>query len=143
VAHKSSAARISVIAALVLGIPAVAWPRVLVWAVLPAVLALAVLAVSVRSMIRHRGPTQALLGLPAVSLSILSLWTLKRMLVDGAWATYFPYVGIALAMSFAIVQSQLARSSRSPVRDDVPIPAPGAREHRVDSPSVPGGSGHV
>lgn len=125
VARKSSAARIAVVAAIVLGIPAVAWPRVLVWGVLPAVLALAVLAVSVRSMIRHRGPTQVLLGLPAVSLSFLSLWTLKRMFVDGAWATYFPYVGIALATPFAMVQSHLARSSRSLPPDDAPLVPPG------------------
>jgi hypothetical protein len=114
VARKSSAARIALAGAIVLGIPAVAWPRILAWGILPAVLALAVLAVSVRSMIRHRGPAQTLLGLPAVSLSLLSLWTLKRMFFDGAWATYFPYVGIALAMPFAMVQSHLARSSKSP-----------------------------
>ena len=124
VARKSSAARIAVITAIVLGIPAVAWPGVLVWGVLPAVLALAVLAISVRSMIRHRGAIQVLLGLPAISLSFLSLWALKRMFFDGAWATYFPYVGIALAMPFAIVQSHLARSSTSPPPDDVPL-APG------------------
>lgn len=87
-----------------------ALPTVFVWGILPAGIGVAVIAVSVYSIVRRGGAAQVLLGMPAILLSAGSLWTLKRMFLDGAWPTYLPYLAIALAAPVAMIQSYLART---------------------------------
>lgn len=85
-------------------------PPVIVWGVLPAIAGLAVLAVSVLSTVQRPSATQMFLGIWTIALSVASLWALKRMFLDGAGATFLPYLAIALAVPAAVVQSYLARA---------------------------------
>jgi hypothetical protein len=89
---------------------------VVVWLVLPPVAALFVVAVSIHSIRRDLRVTQVLLGLPAMALSAISLWTLTRMFVVRAWPTYLPYYAIAFAGSIAAIQASLARRRTRPIR---------------------------
>jgi hypothetical protein len=88
---------------------------VVVWLVLPPVAALFVVAVSIHSIRRDLRVTQVLLGLLAMALSAISLWTLTRMFVR-AWPTYLPYYAIAFAGSIAAIQASLARRRTRPIR---------------------------
>lgn len=104
--------RVVGIAVAVLVAPAVisVLPGVLVLGVLPAMIGLALLGLSIQAIVRQRSATQMLLGTLAISLSAMSLWTLKRVFLDGAWATYLPYYAIAAALPFVLIQSYLARA---------------------------------
>ena len=86
---------------------------VLVFGVLPAALALIVLIMSVRSVIRAFGVVQVLLAIPTLYLTITSLWVLKRVFFDKAWATFYPYFAIALALPLVLMQWYVARRRQS------------------------------
>jgi uncharacterized membrane protein YkvA (DUF1232 family) len=63
----------------------------------PTVMAVVVLIVSVRSVVRVFGVVQVLLGIPTLYLTLTSLLVLKAMLFDRAWATYYPIGDVGLA----------------------------------------------
>ena len=104
--------RIGGIAVALLVAPAVAGmlPTVLIWGVAPAIIGLALLCLSVRSIVLRFSAAQVALGVPTISLLAVSLWILKRVFVDGAWPTYLPYYGIAVAVPLVLVQMRLARA---------------------------------
>jgi hypothetical protein len=81
----------------------------MVLGVLPAIVGVALVAASLHAMVRQSSAAQVFLGTLTISLSVVSLWTLKRVFLDGAWATYLPYYAIAVAIPFVIIQSYLAR----------------------------------
>jgi hypothetical protein len=85
-------------------------PWILVVGILPAIVGVALVAVSLQAVVRQLSAAQDFLGTLTISLSLVSLWTLKRMFLDGAWATYLPYYAIAAAIPFVMVQSWLARA---------------------------------
>jgi len=82
---------------------------VFVFGVVPAALALILLIISVRSVIRAFGVVQVLLVIPTLYLTVTSLWVLKRMFFDNAWATFYPYFAIALALPLVLTQWYFAR----------------------------------
>lgn len=102
--------QVAVIAIAVLVAPAAisVSPTVLVWGVLPTITAVALLGVSVHAIVRQSSATQVVLGILTISLAVMSLWSLKRMVLDDAWPTYLPYYAIGIAIPFAVIQSHLA-----------------------------------
>jgi hypothetical protein len=109
---NSRVIRIAGIGAALLLAPAIVsvFPGIVFSGVLPAITGLTVAGVSVHAIVTRFGIAQILLGIFTISLSIVSLWTLKRMFIDGTFATYLPYYGIAAAIPFAVIQRYLARS---------------------------------
>jgi hypothetical protein len=104
--------RIAGIALAILVVPALVstLPRVLTLGVLPATIGAALMALSFRAIVRQFSAAQVLLGTLPIALSALSLWSLKRMFLDGAGGTYLPYYAIAVAVPFVLVQSYLAHA---------------------------------
>jgi hypothetical protein len=102
--------RIAGIATAILVAPAAIsmWPRIVALGVLPAVLGIVLVALSLRAVTRQPSAAQIVLAALSISLSVISLWTLKRIFLDGAWPTYLPYYGFAVAIPFVMVQSYLA-----------------------------------
>jgi hypothetical protein len=88
-------------------------PVVLVWVVVPAIVGIALFGISVRSIVLDSSAAQVALGTLAISLIAISLWTLKRIVSHGAWPTYLPYYGIAVAMPLVVIQVHLARAKGS------------------------------
>jgi hypothetical protein len=82
---------------------------VLLFGILPAVVALAVIVIAVQSIIRAFSAVQLAIGLPAVASATWSLWVLKRIVIDGAWATYLPHLTIIATIPLAAIQWTLAR----------------------------------
>jgi hypothetical protein len=85
-------------------------PKILILGVLPAIIGAALAAVSIHAIVRHLSVAQVLLGTLPIALSAVSLWSMKRIFLDGAWPTYLPYYAIAAAVPFVLVQSYLARA---------------------------------
>ena len=104
--------RIAGIALAILVAPALVsmLPRVLILGVLPAIIGAALIAVSLHAAVRHLSAAQVLLGTLPIALSAVSLWSLKRMFLDGGAGTYLPYYALAVAVPFVLVQSYLARA---------------------------------
>jgi hypothetical protein len=78
--------------------------------ILPVVIGLGVPVVSLRAMRRKLSVAQVLLTIVNVSLCAVSLWTLIRMFLDGAGATYLPHYALALTIPLAVLQWHLARA---------------------------------
>ena len=87
-------------------------PFVLVFGALPATMALALASTSLQLLVRNLSASQVCLGVLALALSVVSVWTLKRMFLDGSGATYLPYWTIAVTIPIVIVQSLLARAAK-------------------------------
>ena len=79
------------------------------WGIVPTVVALCVIVVSTRSIVRGFGAAQVLLGVPTILLSIVSIWTLERIFIERGWPTYLPHLAIASTIPIAAIQSYLAR----------------------------------
>ena len=73
-----------------------------------AVAAVALVVVSVRATVRDAGALQYLLAIVVVTVSLVSLWSVKRMVVDGAFATYLPFWGVLVITPVAILQHVLS-----------------------------------
>jgi hypothetical protein len=101
-------AQVVVLVALILLPVSVQGVGIIFLGILPTATAIGVIGISGRSIARSLGVTQVLLGIVALSLSLLSLWVLKRMFIDRAGATYFPYIAIALTIPIAAIQAYLA-----------------------------------
>jgi hypothetical protein len=86
---------------------------VVLWGIVPSVVATGVIFVSVRSIGRGFGITQFLLGIPTIAVSVAALWILKRMFIDRAWPTYLPYYAIGATIPIVSIQAFLARAQRN------------------------------
>ena len=78
--------------------------ELIVWGVLPAVVAVAAIALSVRSATRHFGAVQLALSVAVVGLTLFALLVLKRIFIDSAWPTALPHLAIAFACCLAGLQ---------------------------------------
>lgn len=88
----------------------------LLFGILPALVALGIVVIAVQSMIRAFSAAQLALGVPAVLIATWSLWVLKNIFVDAAWPTYLPHLTILATIPLAAIQWNLARR-RTPVGD--------------------------
>ena len=79
---------------------------------LPAIAAAAIAIASVNSAVRGPSRAPVLLAIPIVFLSAIALLSLWAMF-NGAWATYLPYLAIALALVLLLAQL-LAGRRRQP-----------------------------
>ena len=82
--------------------------ELIVWGVLPAVVAVAAIALSARSATRHSGAVQLALSGAVLALSLFALLVLKRIFIDGAWPTAVPHLAIAASCCLAGVQRWVA-----------------------------------
>ena len=78
--------------------------ELIVWGVLPTVVAVAAIALSVRSATRHFGAVQLALSVAVLALSLFALLVLKRIFIDGAWPTAVPHLAIAESCCLTGVQ---------------------------------------
>jgi hypothetical protein len=111
--------------------------RAFFYPITPALAALALVVVSVRATVRNPGTVQYLLAIVVIAVSLVSLWSVKRMVVDGALGTYLPYWGVPAIAPVAILQHALsahrhmrprkARNRRRINRSPVHPPNCGAR----------------
>lgn len=79
------------------------------WGVIPAAIAVATIAASLRLAAKHRGAFHGALASLVIALSGFSLAVLKRILVDGAWPTFLPHLAISGACILVGIQLLLAR----------------------------------
>ena len=82
-----------------------------VFGILPAIVAIAVIGVSARSIVRNFSVPQLALGMPTIGLSVIALWGLQYMFVHRG-ATYLPYIVIAFTIPLATIQQYVARDRR-------------------------------
>jgi len=83
---------------------------VVLWGIVPGIVATGVIFVAVRSIGRGFGVTQFLLGIPTIVVSIAALWFLKRIFLDRAWPSYLPYYAIGATIPVVCIQAFLARA---------------------------------
>ncbi len=81
----------------------------LVYIVVPALVAAAEIGVSIRSIVRRFTAAQVLLGAAAIFLLVVAVWSLMIMAIDDGWPTYLPFYAIAFATPIVALQSFLAR----------------------------------
>ena len=81
----------------------------------PAIVALAAVALSVHSMGRAPSAVQGSLAFTTLLLNVPSLWIMKRIFIDGAWPTALPHLVIAVTLVVAVVQWRLAVRSSAKV----------------------------
>jgi hypothetical protein len=88
---------------------------IILFGVLPGMVALGVIMVSVRSIVRAVSVAQLILGLPTITVAVWSLLILERIFLDAAWPTYLPHIAIAAISPLAAIQWHLARGKGSDV----------------------------
>ena len=81
----------------------------LLFGILPAIVALGVIALSIQTMLRAFGWVQLVLAVPAVLIATLSLWVLKNIFVDNSWPTFIPHVAITATIPLLLIQLYLTR----------------------------------
>lgn len=69
--------------------------------------ALALIAASLRAMVRDLRLAQVLLATFVILVSSMALWTVKRMVLDGAMGTYLAHYLLLAAIPLATVQQFL------------------------------------
>ena len=84
----------------------------LIWGVFPSAVAVAVIVFSVYSIWRGFGLLQLVLGMPTIAICLGALIVLRHILVDRAWPTYLPHIGIAIAVLLVTVQVLLTERAR-------------------------------
>ena len=85
-----------------------------IWGILPAVVALGAIVLSIYSAIRNISAAQLVLGVPVLVVSGFSLVVLKRIFIDGAWPTYLPHLAIGASCLLVGVQVWLGRRTPRP-----------------------------
>jgi hypothetical protein len=83
--------------------------EIVLWGVVPAVVAVCCIATSLVCTVRRPSGVQALLSLLSITFGGLSLYVLKEIFLDGAWPTFLPHVGIGASVVVAVVQVMLHR----------------------------------
>lgn len=87
--------------------------------IVPAVVALGVIVVSIRSMVRAFSLVQLTVGIPAILVAAWSLFVLERIFLDNAWPTFLPHILIPLTVPLAAFQWRLARRTDSDIDERV------------------------
>jgi len=85
--------------------------ELILFLILPAVLAVAGIVTATYLIIRTHHAVQIVLGAPVIFVSALSLWVLKNM-YNGAWPTFLPHLAIGGVCLVVTVQLIVARHSR-------------------------------
>jgi len=86
---------------------------IVLWGVLPAMLAVLSIMASIHSFCRDVSIAQACLVLPVVAGMGLSLWAFYDMFIEGAWPTYIPHIAIGILTPVALGQVFVARRRSS------------------------------
>lgn len=84
---------------------------VTLFGIIPALAALAVIVISIRSIVYGFSVLQLVLGIPAILIASLSVMILERIFLDNAWPTFLPHILIPLTVPLAAFQWRLARRS--------------------------------
>ncbi len=88
---------------------------VILFGILPGIVALGFIVISVRSILRAISIKQLALGIPVVLTAIFSLFVLERMFLQAAWPTFLPHLAIVAITPLTALQWHLARGRGSHV----------------------------
>ncbi len=79
-------------------------PEALLWGLFPTGAALVSTTLSLACVAKRTKPLQFVCAVVVTSLTVFSLWLLKKIFIDGDWPTFLPHILIAVAAIVTVTQ---------------------------------------
>ena len=83
--------------------------EVILWVILPVIVALIISVASINCLRRARRILQYCICIPTLILMAAAIAMLVPMLYYGAWPNFFPHIAIGVCLPLVVVQDFLAR----------------------------------